>query len=67
MIETPQEVADRIRRVLAVVPPERVYLTTDCGMKPLPRKIAQMKLQALAQGAAMVRQELGVRGLVATA
>jgi methionine synthase II (cobalamin-independent) len=66
MVETPQEVADRIRRVLAVVPPERVYLTTDCGMKPLPRKIAQMKLQALAQGAAMVRQELGVRGLVAT-
>src|SRR5262245_3765257 len=34
MIETPEEVAERIRKVLAVVPPERVYLTTDCGMKP---------------------------------
>jgi 5-methyltetrahydropteroyltriglutamate--homocysteine methyltransferase len=44
-----------------------VYLTTDCGMKPLPRLIARMKLQALAQGAQIVRQELGVRGLVASA
>ena len=34
-IETPEEVAERIRKVLKVVPAERVYLTTDCGMKPL--------------------------------
>jgi 5-methyltetrahydropteroyltriglutamate--homocysteine methyltransferase len=44
-----------------------VYLTTDCGMKPLPRMVAKMKLQALSSGAQMVRQELGVRGLVASA
>jgi methionine synthase II (cobalamin-independent) len=60
MVETPEEVADRIRKVIAVVPPERVYLTTDCGMKPLPRTIARMKLTALAQGARIVRKELGV-------
>jgi methionine synthase II (cobalamin-independent) len=66
MVETPQQIADRIRKVIAVVPPERVYLTTDCGLKPLPRLVARMKLQALAQGAALVRQELGVKGLVAT-
>jgi methionine synthase II (cobalamin-independent) len=59
MIETPAQVAERIRKVLAVVPPERVYLTTDCGMKPLARMVAQMKLQALVQGAQIVRQELG--------
>jgi hypothetical protein len=35
-------------------------------MKPLPRMVARMKLQALAQGAQLVRQELGVRQLVAT-
>jgi methionine synthase II (cobalamin-independent) len=64
MVETPQQVADRIRKIIGVVPPERVYLTTDCGMKPLPRLIARMKLQALAQGAQIVRQELGVKGLV---
>jgi 5-methyltetrahydropteroyltriglutamate--homocysteine methyltransferase len=67
MVETPQEIADRIRQVIAVVPPERVHLTTDCGMKPLARPIARMKLAALAQGAQIVRQELGVRQLVATA
>ncbi len=64
MIETPQEVADRIRKVIGVVPAERVYLTTDCGMKPLARPVARMKLAALAAGAQLVRQELGARQLV---
>ncbi|HYZ26640.1 MAG TPA: hypothetical protein VE597_07015, partial [Geminicoccaceae bacterium] len=59
MIETPEEVAERIRKVIAVVPPERVYLTTDCGMKPLSRIVARLKLKALADGAQIVRQELG--------
>jgi len=59
MVESPEQVADRIRKVIAVVPLERVYLTTDCGMKPLPRMIAKMKLAALAQGARLVRLELG--------
>ena len=57
-IESPEQVADRIRKVIAVVPPERVYLTTDCGMKPLPRIVAKMKLKALADGAAIVRKEI---------
>jgi 5-methyltetrahydropteroyltriglutamate--homocysteine methyltransferase len=59
MVETPEEVAERIRKVIAVVPPERVYLTTDCGMKPLSRMVARMKLKALADGAKIVRKELG--------
>ena len=57
-IETPEQVAERIRKVTAIVPPERVYLTTDCGMKPLPRMVAKMKLKALADGAAIVRKEI---------
>jgi 5-methyltetrahydropteroyltriglutamate--homocysteine methyltransferase len=57
-IESAEQVADRIRKVIAVLPPERVYLTTDCGMKPLPRIVAKMKLKALADGAAIVRKEL---------
>jgi len=60
MIEAPEQVAQRIRKVISVVPPERVYLSTDCGMKPLPRIVAKMKLQALIAGAQMVRKELGV-------
>ena len=58
MVETPEAIADRIRAVIDVVPPERVWLTTDCGMKPLPRMIAKMKLRALVEGAQIVRDEL---------
>ena len=58
MVETPEQVADRIRKVIEVVPAERVTLSTDCGMKPLPRMVAKMKLKALADGAAIVRKEL---------
>jgi 5-methyltetrahydropteroyltriglutamate--homocysteine methyltransferase len=60
MVETPEQVADRIRRVLQVVPADRVYLTTDCGLRNLPRIVARMKLKALAEGAGIVRSELGV-------
>src|SRR5437867_1913951 len=61
MIETPEQVAARIRKVIRVVPPDRVYLSTDCGMKPLPRMVAKMKLRALVEGARIVRKELGSR------
>jgi 5-methyltetrahydropteroyltriglutamate--homocysteine methyltransferase len=57
-IESPEQVADRIRKVISVISPERVTLSTDCGMKPLPRIVAKMKLKALAEGAAMVRREI---------
>lgn len=57
-VEQPEEVAARIRRVLEVVPAERVTLTTDCGLKQLPRRPASAKLAALAGGAAIVRAEL---------
>ncbi|HTT06871.1 MAG TPA: uroporphyrinogen decarboxylase family protein [Steroidobacteraceae bacterium] len=58
MVESPEKVADRIRKVLKVLPAERVYLSTDCGMKPLPRMVAKMKLKALVDGANIVRKEL---------
>jgi 5-methyltetrahydropteroyltriglutamate--homocysteine methyltransferase len=58
-VEQPEQVAQRIRKVLEHIAPERVTLTTDCGMKQLPRPCARQKLVALAQGAAMVRRELG--------
>jgi 5-methyltetrahydropteroyltriglutamate--homocysteine methyltransferase len=57
-IEDPTQVADRVRRLLDLVPPERVWLTTDCGMKQLPREVAKAKLRALVAGAQMVRAEL---------
>jgi 5-methyltetrahydropteroyltriglutamate--homocysteine methyltransferase len=57
-IETPQEVANRIRAALRHVPAERLVLAPDCGMKYLTRAAAFGKLKALAEGAAIVRKEL---------
>ena len=57
-VETPQAVADRIRRALDYVPAERIVVAPDCGMKYLPRAVAFGKMQAMAQGAALVRREI---------
>jgi 5-methyltetrahydropteroyltriglutamate--homocysteine methyltransferase len=56
--ETPQTVAVRIRAALEHLPPERLILAPDCGMKYIPRETAFAKLNALAEGAAIVRREL---------
>jgi 5-methyltetrahydropteroyltriglutamate--homocysteine methyltransferase len=57
-VETPQIVADRIRRALAYVPANRVVVAPDCGMKYLPRPVAFAKMKAMAEGASLVRREL---------
>ena len=57
-VETPEVVAERIRRALAVVPPERLVVAPDCGMKYLPRDVAFGKLEAMVAGARLVRAEL---------
>jgi 5-methyltetrahydropteroyltriglutamate--homocysteine methyltransferase len=58
-IETPEVVAERIRRALKHVPAENIIVAPDCGMKYLPRHVADGKLQAMVAGAAIVRQEHG--------
>jgi 5-methyltetrahydropteroyltriglutamate--homocysteine methyltransferase len=58
-VESPEVVAERIRRALAHVPANRVVVAPDCGMKYLPRDVAFAKMQAMVDGAAIVRQELG--------
>jgi 5-methyltetrahydropteroyltriglutamate--homocysteine methyltransferase len=60
-VETPDIVAERIRRALAVVPPERLVVAPDCGMKYLPRELAFRKLEAMVAGARLVREELAGR------
>jgi len=57
-IESAQTVAERIRAALAFVPPERIVVAPDCGMKYLPRAVAYGKMRAMADGAAIVRREL---------
>jgi 5-methyltetrahydropteroyltriglutamate--homocysteine methyltransferase len=56
--ETPEQVAERIEAALAVIPPERLQVGPDCGMKYLPRDLAFAKLRALVDGARIVRERL---------
>jgi 5-methyltetrahydropteroyltriglutamate--homocysteine methyltransferase len=56
--ETPDVVAERIRRALTVVPPERLAVAPDCGMKYLPRELAFRKLEAMVAGARLVDEDL---------
>jgi 5-methyltetrahydropteroyltriglutamate--homocysteine methyltransferase len=60
-VESPEVVAERIRRALAHVPADRVVVAPDCGMKYLPRDVAFGKMQAMVAGAALVRAELSSR------
>jgi 5-methyltetrahydropteroyltriglutamate--homocysteine methyltransferase len=60
-VESPAIVAARIRRALPYVRPERLLPCTDCGMVPRSRAAARGKMRALAEGAALVRREVGER------
>ena len=57
-VETPEQVAGRIRDALKHVAAERLVPAPDCGMKYLSRETAFGKLAALSAGAAIVRREL---------
>jgi len=59
-VETPNKVAERIRRALPYVKAEDVIVAPDCGMKYLPREVAFGKMRAMVEGARMLRAELGV-------
>jgi len=57
-VEQPETVAARIRRALPFIAPEHIIVSTDCGMKYLPREVAFGKLRALVKGAEIMRQEV---------
>jgi 5-methyltetrahydropteroyltriglutamate--homocysteine methyltransferase len=57
-IETPEKVAATLRAAMQHVDPERMIACTNCGMAPLPRRVAQGKLHALGAGAEIIRKEL---------
>ena len=61
-VESPEEVADLIRRALKVIPLERLVVSTDCGMgrEGMSRRHAFYKMVALVQGTNLVRKELGL-------
>jgi 5-methyltetrahydropteroyltriglutamate--homocysteine methyltransferase len=57
-VETPEIVAERIRRALPHIDPARIILAPDCGMKYLPRDVAFGKMRAMVEGAAIVRRDV---------
>ena len=59
-IETPEEVANTLRKALEFVDIENLYPSTNCGMAPLSRNVAKGKLSALSAGAKIIRKELGI-------
>jgi 5-methyltetrahydropteroyltriglutamate--homocysteine methyltransferase len=61
-VETPSVVAARIRRALPFMKAENIIVCTDCGMKYLPREVADGKMKAMVAGADIVRRELAAQG-----
>ncbi len=57
-VESPEQVAATIDGAMAFADPERIFPCTNCGMAPLPRAVAEGKLEALAVGAALVRDRI---------
>jgi 5-methyltetrahydropteroyltriglutamate--homocysteine methyltransferase len=58
-VETPEDVAERIRVALKYIPAEKLYICPDCGFFPVPRWLAFLKLQNMVRGTKIVRRELG--------
>ena len=58
-VESAETVSGRISRALPYVAPEGIIVATDCGMKYLPRDVADGKMRAMVAGARLMRQELG--------
>jgi 5-methyltetrahydropteroyltriglutamate--homocysteine methyltransferase len=51
-------VASRVRRALQVLPPDRLLVNPDCGLRHVPADMARSKLQAMSQGTAQVRADV---------
>src|SRR5258708_3682465 len=58
-IETPEEVAAVIGKAAEYVPAQKIIACTNCGMAPMRREIAALKLEALGRGAALAREKFG--------
>ena len=58
-VETPEDVVATIEAVMKHVPKANIVATTNCGMAPMHRDIAEAKLRALGAGAKLAREKLG--------
>jgi 5-methyltetrahydropteroyltriglutamate--homocysteine methyltransferase len=58
-VETPEEIAGVIKDIMQFVPKEKIVVSTNCGMAPMRRDIAEAKLMALGAGAKLARERFG--------
>jgi 5-methyltetrahydropteroyltriglutamate--homocysteine methyltransferase len=58
-VETPEEIAAVIVKAAEYLPAQKIIAGTNCGMAPMRREIAAMKLEALGRGAALARKTFG--------
>jgi 5-methyltetrahydropteroyltriglutamate--homocysteine methyltransferase len=58
-IETPEDIASRVRQCLKYAPPERLSFAPDCGLSQTARWAARLKLQNMVKGVKIVREEVG--------
>ncbi len=58
-VESPEQVAATLKSAMVHADAERIIACTNCGLAPLPRAVAEAKLQALGQGTALLRRETG--------
>jgi 5-methyltetrahydropteroyltriglutamate--homocysteine methyltransferase len=59
-VETPRDIADRVRLCLKYAPPDRLSFAPDCGLSQTARWAARQKLKNMVEGVAIVRRELGL-------
>jgi 5-methyltetrahydropteroyltriglutamate--homocysteine methyltransferase len=59
-LETPADVAERVRLCLKYAPAERLSFAPDCGLSQTARWAARQKLINMVQGVAAVRKEMGL-------
>jgi 5-methyltetrahydropteroyltriglutamate--homocysteine methyltransferase len=57
-VESVEEIKANIRRGFEVVPPERLTVSPDCGLKLLPREVAREKMDNMVTAAREVEAEL---------
>jgi len=57
-VESVAEIKGNIERALEVVPPERLTVSPDCGLKLLPREVAYGKMENMVQAAREIEAEL---------
>ena len=57
-VESVEQIKENIKKGLQVVPPERLTVSPDCGLKLLPREVAYGKMENMVQAAREIEQEL---------